>query len=653
MTQNAKRKTLFALIFIAAPALIYVAALLFDPGRTLVLWERGPVTLTQLLPFMVGLVVYAALALAIAARIGDALTRRQTAGLLAFVFLSGVLLQTAATAVIEPYPLRGLALRQYSDFTGGYFTVGARVDDLGAWLGRFAQEMESYNVHAERHPPGLPIIFWLGTQLFTPFPALADGLAVPVRPLACFDLRAASLNSAQIASGLFGIVIETVMAWLVPVAMFFFVRRVSNDRAAAFAALLYPLAPGALMWASQWDRSFGLFAMVGLIFVERLLALSPRGRGGTSPRELGEGAVSAFALGLTLSLGVLMSFGNLPIVMLCGLYAVARIWQTDRFRSLPLRIAQGLVVLLGFASIWLTMIAFAGFDVLGTYNTAMRIHLELDRPFWPFVLWHAWDIFTFVGLPLVAIALLLTWRQSPALTFAWVATIAAQCLLHVARGETGRVWMYFAPVIVALAGMWLSHHEAEKTRSVLSLRVLRIFVVILLAIQAIAHIGLLRVIGYGVDSITVPNATLPTNLTPANIRFEPNGEIQLLGYTLKPTLAPGESTVLDLYWKHAGPEPLPIARKVFVHVADTPEDLNRIAEHDGRPANWTLPTTCWLPGQVIHDPHPITMDANAKPGEYFVLIGLYDEFSGERAFVHTAQIAVANAVALPERVTVK
>jgi hypothetical protein len=56
---------------------------------------------------------------------------------------------------------------------------------------------------------------------------------------------------------------------------------------------------------------------------------------------------------------------------------------------------------------------------------------------------------------------------------------------------------------------------------------------------------------------------------------------------------------------------------------------------------------------VIHDPHPITVNADAKPGEYFALIGLYDEFTGERAFVHTAQIAVANAVALPERVTVE
>jgi hypothetical protein len=59
-----------------------------------------------------------------------------------------------------------------------------------------------------------------------------------------------------------------------------------------------------------------------------------------------------------------------------------------------------------------------------------------------------------------------------------------------------------------------------------------------------------------------------------------------------------------------------------------------------------------LPGQVIHDRHIFTVAGDAQPGEYYVLIGLYDELTGERAFVHTAQVAVANAVALPSRFVV-
>jgi len=291
-------------------------------------------------------------------------------------------------------------------------------------------------------------------------------------------------------------------------------------------------------------------------------------------------------------------------------------------------------------------VILTGFDLRGSYETAMRLHLALERDYWPFVLWHPWDIFTFAGLPLAVIAACLTWRRAPALTFAWVATLAAQSLLHVARGETGRVWMYFAPVIVALGSLWLTHRGGVIRFAQLS------FVIGLLTAQAAAHIGLLRVIGYGADPITVPQPTLPANLVSTEIRFEPNGEIRLLGYVIRPTFRPGEAGTIDLYWRHEGETFLPRARKVFIHVTDTLEDRKRIVNQDGRPANWTLPTTCWLPGQVIHDRHIFTVAGDAQPGEYYVLIGLYDELTGERAFVHTAQIAVANAVALPSRFVV-
>jgi hypothetical protein len=390
------------------------------------------------------------------------------------------------------------------------------------------------------------------------------------------------------------------------------------------------------MWASQWDRSFGLFTLATLILVEAMLAAPVRPRG----------FAAAFFAGLVLFLGTLMSFGNLPIAMIGGLYALARIWALEQLRLWPVRLAQGVLAFIGLAGPWAALVLLAGFDLRGSYETAMRLHLALERDYWPFVLWHPWDIFTFAGLPLAMIATCLTWQRAPALTFAWVATLAAQSLLHVARGETGRVWMYFAPVIVALGSLWLTRREGAIRFAQLS------FVIGLLTAQAATHIGLLRVIGYGADPITVPRPTLPANLVSTEIRFEPNGEIRLLGYVIKQTFRPGESGTIDLYWRHEGETFLPRARKVFFHVADALDDRRRIVNQDGRPANWTLPTTCWQPGQTIHDRHFFTVDPDAQPGEYYKLVGLYDEHTGERAFVHTAQIAVANAVALPSKLKV-
>lgn len=620
-----------ALAAIVLPTLVYVAALLFDPGRSLVLWERGGVQLPDVLPLALAMLGYAAIAGVILVRLPGALSHGQRAALLAFVFLSGLVLQTAATRVVEVYPLRGLFLRQYSDFTGGYFTVGARVDDLRAWLDRFAEEMAQYNVHAERHPPGLPMIFWALVQLAAPLSGLAAPLALTLRSLACFDLRAAQLNEAQLLAGALGALLETALAWAVPLALFAFVRQVSTERAAATAALLYPLIPGALQWVSQWNRSFGLFALLALIGVERLI----RAR---------QPALSwAGLVGLVLSAAVWLSFGNLPLLMIVGTYALVRVAQAERLARVRLWAARAAAAGVGLIAPWALAVGLAGFDPLATYQNAMRVHLALQRDYWPFVVWHAWDILTFAGVPLSAIALLLAWRRAPALALAWSLTLAAQCVLHVARGETGRVWMYFAPLIVGLSGIWLATRRRGVVLGVLAL----------LVAQSFTHIALLRVIGYGVDPVTVPSAELPADLTATEIRFEREGEIRLLGYRLsRTTFAPGESGVIELFWQHQGESMLSVARKVFIHVSDALEDEYRIVNQDGRPANWTLPTTCWLPGQVVYDPHPFTVDPQARPGEYWVLIGLYDEHTGERAHVHTAQIARHGAVALPVKLRV-
>ncbi len=643
----------FHLGWIAAPTLAYVAALWLDPSRALVLWERAAPPLSPALLLWAGLIAHASISLVIAQRMSDVLSHKQAVALLAYVFAAGVALQIAATHIVEPYPLRGIAFRQYSDFTGGYFSVGVRVDDLRAWLDRYAEEMPTYNVHAQRHPPGLALLFWLSAQVARLFPGLAQWLAPHLRPLACFELRAADLDDAHILAGLIGIVLESVAALLVPVLLFGFVRRIANARAATLAALLYPLTSGVLMWASQWNRGFGLFSIGGLWLVEVMLSAggwrtSTSAGGGRLPfdrlkaRGKLKGSLAALGLGVVLGLATLMSFGNVPIAMMTGIYALARIWMGERWAQVGWRLAQGALVLAGVGLVWLPLIA-AGFDLLSAYQVAMDFHLALERDYFPFVFWHAWDIFTFAGLPLAMISLT-TWRRAPALTAAWAVPLISQCVLHVARGETGRVWMYFAPVVVGLAAMWL-----EGQRRTLALPL----VVSLLVVQTGSQVSLLRVIGYGADPITVSAPTLPERLTTTEIRFEPNGEVRLLGYVMPNTLSPGETATLHLYWQLDASTALTVPRKVFVHITDELEDRERIVNQDGRPANWTLPTTCWLPGQVIHDPHTFTVNAKATPGEYYVLIGLYDEFTGERAFVHTAQVAMANAVALPQKVRVR
>ncbi len=622
------------------PTLIYCAAVLFTDSRAIVLWERGIPEFDTLVPLLAGLLAYGALVAFIMPKLESQTRRRAVVACIALAFAAGLLLQTAATRVVDPFPLRSLLLRQFSDFTGGYWSVGARVTDAPAWLDNFAQEMESYTVHAERHPPGLPLIFFFTRLPFEALPSLAASIAAWARPLACFDDGGTALANAAIAGGVLGAVLETLAAWAVLPVLYAFVHRTFTQRAALLAVLLYPLTSGALIWVSQWDRSFGLISVCTLLLTDSLLNAA-------ATQMRARHAFAALTLGILLFIGTLLSFGNLPIVLICGIYAVVKLVQKREtiFRVLP----AAAISFVGFAAPWLLLIFGFGFDLPGTYATAMRFHLELERPFWPFILWHAWDIFTFAGLPLIGAALL-TWRRWPALTIAAFGTLAALCLLHVARGETGRVWMFFAPLFVALAAAYLTTKFFVGKN--IGIKLVPHLLVAILTLQSFVQIGWLRVIGYGLDPLTVANAAAPQNFSPTEIRFEHNGELHLLGIAMPEKLAPGADASIDLLWKLDAAAPVTTSYKVFVHVADSPEDQRRIVNQDGRPMNNALPFTCWRPGQTVLDRRAIHVDDNASPGEYAVIIGLYDERSGTRAFVHTAQIAVANGVTLPRKLTI-
>ena len=105
------------------------------------------------------------------------------------------------------------------------------------------------------------------------------------------------------------------------------------------------------------------------------------------------------------------------------------------------------------------------------------------------------------------------------------------------------------------------------------------------------------------------------------------GRATLLGYDLSPASPrPGKSLRLTLYWR--AEREMRRGYKVFAHLLDA-EDRIR-AQHDAVPADWTRPTTGWLPGEIVTDVHELVLDADTPPGEYLLEVGLYEEQTGAR-----------------------
>jgi hypothetical protein len=628
----------------AAATLVYVVLLLFQVQRDgLILWPRAfDASLIAIGPLIGAVVLYAACALTLLRAWSDAPTRGQKALLTLLVIFGGAALQWAAVRVTHEDVLAEIMRRTYAWKTGGYWTVGAGVVDLRDFIGGYVERAASYPVHQMRHPPGLSLIFWVGTKLFEAMPAAANAMVAWLAATSCQSLVRVDVPAAQMASGAFGAFVEIAAAQAVVAPLYALVRRVGGARAAAAAALLYALTPGFGLWVSQFDRGIALFTPLILWMCERFVQSR---RGGWM-----------LAAGTTLSFATFLTFGAAPIGLIAAVYTVVRTGWIE-FANLPSRLRSvlldlvrgGALAVIGAASIWIVAYVATGLDVFALYHVIFDSHLGIEFPFWPFVVWHPWDLLTMAGLATAVPALLAFVRgcaRRPseadsgkfALAAAFVVPLAMLSVLHVARGETGRVWLYFVPIAVAATALLLRD------------RATMFAVFALLSLHTGVQNAVLRVHEYGFMPETLPQASVPAAAVTVDTRFGASGQIALLAYEID-SLTAGKEGAIRLYWQRMSDEPLQTSFRSFVHVAVDLDDQMRVAQANGLPMREAYPTTCWAKGQVVVDEQRFGVNADAAPGEYPVFVGLFDPLDGQRppTFASLPAQQMHGSVLLPTR----
>jgi hypothetical protein len=641
------KKSVFLLIA-GVPTLVFIAFLLFYPQRDLlILWARETPALDAVIPLLIGVVAYCALALWILAERTP--VRWRTIGLVGLATVGALVVQIIVTRAGEPDVWVALLRRTYAWKATGYWTVGAPVTDVADFIGNYPARVEGYPVHVARHPPGLSLVFTLGTRLFEAAPGLAESIAAPLREQSCQGLLSPTLPAPVMASGLFGALVEIATAMLAVVPMYFLVKRLAGRNAAAWAVALYPLAPGFGMWVSQFDRGFGLITAVVLLLCEGIVTANSRR--------------SALAAGVTLSLASFLSFGNVPIAGIAAVYSLVRVWQTTpalaaSLKARPLgaalrsaltimapRIIQGGLALAGMTTVWIAAFVFFRLDIFALWRAIFDSHLDIPFPYWPFVAWHPWDIITFAGIPLVAITVTAGWKRATPLAGAFAITLAILSLTHIARGETGRVWLFFTPLAVGAAAIVLA------TRS----RIEQIAVVGLLAAQLVTQASVMRVMKeIGIFPEALPPASVPAGATVIDTRFGARGQIALLAYEMGPA-APNGTASVTFYWQRMSAEPIDTAYRAFIHIARDETDQARVGSQDGMPVQDLFPTTCWQKDVVVKDRREVPIANDAPPGRYPVFIGLYDMTAGARppTFASPPARELHGSILLPEPAIVR
>jgi hypothetical protein len=131
-----------------------------------------------------------------------------------------------------------------------------------------------------------------------------------------------------------------------------------------------------------------------------------------------------------------------------------------------------------------------------------------------------------------------------------------------------------------------------------------------------------------------PHTPVSLALSPAQARFEPG--LDLLGYTWSgPTVRPGQSVFLTLYWRALAD--LKADYTALVHVSARSFDAPPIAQRDGQPCQGMYPTSRWRKGDLVPDSFAVTIPTDAPPGEYSLVIGWYSYPSLTRLSLTTAE----------------
>ncbi|MCC7206938.1 MAG: glycosyltransferase family 39 protein [Anaerolineae bacterium] len=102
-------------------------------------------------------------------------------------------------------------------------------------------------------------------------------------------------------------------------------------------------------------------------------------------------------------------------------------------------------------------------------------------------------------------------------------------------------------------------------------------------------------------------------------------------------LRPGQALGVALTWRAL--EPIPRRYRVTVQLLGANGRL--LAQHDAEPGNNMALTTTWQPGQPVPDAHGLLIPPDAPPGDYSLVIALYDVDDP------TARLPVAGGDALP------
>jgi hypothetical protein len=263
-----------AWLIIGAITVVYVIALIADlspyvRGPEEWRWQRWAVAhWERVWPLAVALIVVALVVRWIDRRAQREPARRWIAIGVMLLSVAAPLVQLASLQVVKPDPFEALFDRAVDVAANSYFTAGLSLNDVHEALRTYPQLMPTLDIHAQVHPPGLPLIYWATGRALEAAPSLARMVSLWFRQLECNDINLMLLSDAPLASALAGMLLPLFANMLTVWCVFRLAKDRFGSRAGLYAAALWVIVPSAVLFPGSWSLVYPCIACLTWLAVD-------------------------------------------------------------------------------------------------------------------------------------------------------------------------------------------------------------------------------------------------------------------------------------------------------------------------------------------------------------------------------------------------
>jgi hypothetical protein len=555
-------------------------------------WPYALLPILPLLPLCLGIIVYLAGAWWLIRR-----TQRAFPVLL-WALLGAVLIPVLALNAREGDAIAALFTRTTSLLGTGQHWAATHVDWTGGEWRSWTEVMERLGGHMTNVPPGAPLIFH---EIETALPAsLSLNLQRFLLPYQCQNFDLLSYTPGQWGSAVFGMLMP-VWGALTVFPLYSVAKRISKTDA-RIAAVWWALVPAAASFSPSWSTLNPLLSITVLLLLMRGF-------------ERQRGYLWFFASGLLSGTGLFINLALIPLPLFMGLYTLFYY----RTRGIKSALVTGVLYSVGLVIPWIIFEWAGGQGFFDLLRTSMQFHLALDRPYWFWVWMHLWDWVMWTGFALALLWLAGLWRwwrggkigEFPLLGTALLVCMLILTISGTARGETGRVWLFFSPfmVVAAVDGLSRITDSPRKSWPLVS------------AAQAVLLVVMVACLDVVTTNFTRPPAPPQTTVSQDVSATFGADAFQLTGWD-----AQYQNGAVDLHlrWQGLSQVTTPYWFTAIL-VAPDGQTLSFDPWQPGGDSRY--PTTCWLPGQTIGDEIRLLLPNAPEQGNWWISLAVYGDTS--------------------------